>query len=117
MPPMNPFDQAFPEPAAEFSSANETLIEGAGRRVLIVDNEPELAQMLFILLSDQFDIEVAYSGEEALDLILAGERFAVVLSDHHMPGMDGVTLLGRIQEIAPLTTRMMFTGLYDMNVA
>ena len=117
MPPMNPFDQAFPGPAAEFSSANETLIECAGRRVLIVDNEPELAQMLFILLSDQFDIEVAYSGEEALDLILAGERFAVVLSDHHMPGMDGVSLLGRIQEIAPLTTRMMFTGLYDMNVA
>lgn len=114
---MNPFDQAFPQHAPEFSISNEDLVQGAGRRVLLVDNDPELTALMAALLGDQFDLHIAHSGEEALDRVRAGEQFSVVLSDHHMPGMDGVTLLSKLEDIEPLTTRMLFTGLYDMNVA
>lgn len=114
---MNPFDNAFPKNPDEFSDESPELAVGAGRRVLIVDNDEELASLLRQLLEDRFEIDVAHSGEEALELVRAGAAYAVVLSDHHMPGMDGVTLLARIEDAQPLTTRMLFTGLYDVNVA
>jgi putative two-component system response regulator len=84
---------------------------------LIIDDEPGLAENLCHLLRPDFDAEPALTAEEAFDRIESGERFAVVLSDLQLPGMDGATLLGRIQELAPETTRMLFTGLYDMEVA
>lgn len=84
---------------------------------MIVDDEPGLAARLCMLLAPEFEAEPALSAEEAHDLIESGERYAVVLSDLQMPGMDGTTLLARVQEMAPETTRMLFTGVYDMEAA
>jgi len=70
-----------------------------------------------MLLAPEFNAESAMSAEEAYDLIESGERYAVILSDLQMPGMDGTTLLAKVQEMAPETTRMLFTGVYDMEAA
>ncbi len=56
----------------------------------------------------------AESGEEALGL-LERERPQVVLSDHRMPGMDGVTLLTRVRERWPTVQRVLITGFADMD--
>jgi len=93
------------------------LATGSGRRVLIVDDEPGLAERLCRLLSPRFEATPAKSAEEALERLEAGENFAVILADQEMPGLDGTTLLRIVQERAPLTTRLLFTGLYDMEVA
>lgn len=93
------------------------LQEGAGRRVLIVDDDERLLDGLCRMLGRDFDVLGVGTPSEALDRLAAGERFAVVLSDQEMPEMDGATLLGRVQELAPYTTRMLFTGIYDVELA
>ena len=97
--------------------ADGELATGAGRRVLIVDDEPGLAERLCALLHPKFEAVPALNAEDALDRIGAGERFAAILADQEMPGLDGTSLLCKVQEAAPLTTRLLFTGRYDMQLA
>ncbi len=61
----------------------------AGRRVLVVDDEPDIAAMLGEILTNAgFGVTIADSGQAALDQ-LAQESFDLVLSDIRMPGVDG----------------------------
>jgi DNA-binding NtrC family response regulator len=61
-------------------------------RVLIVDDEPLLRDVLHVVLSDQYDAVAVSSGEEARQKIASGERFDVVLCDLYMEGVSGVAL-------------------------
>jgi putative two-component system response regulator len=93
------------------------LAEGAGRRILIVDDEPLIIEHLQRMLGEQFDCQVASCGEHALRRVRSGERFSVVLSDLGMPGMDGVELLGKIQVEYPEIVRILITGAGDVEAA
>ena len=66
-------------------------------RVLIVDDNHAMVEALSIVVGSKgHDTLVAYSGEEALDLIRA-EMPDVVLLDLKMPGIDGIETLGRLR--------------------
>src|SRR5216683_1859612 len=70
------------------------------RRVLVVDDEPGIRQSLSGVLEDEgYAVETAASGEECLEA-LPGGGFELVLLDIWLPGMDGLEVLARIQEIA-----------------
>ena len=69
--------------------------------VLIVDDEAVVARAIRRLLSSQFTASVAYSAREALERIALGERFDAILSDIHMPDLDGMALYERVAVIAP----------------
>jgi len=92
-----------------------------GERVLLVDDDPHLLSALRRQLGDDFDIETATSGQEAIEAVrsagAAGNPFAVVVSDMRMPGLDGIETLAKIREIAPETVRMMLTGNADQQTA
>src|SRR4029079_7749586 len=69
------------------------------RRVLVVDDEPGIRQSLSGVLEDEgYAVETAASGEECLQA-LPGGGFELVLLDIWLPGMDGMEVLARIQEI------------------
>ena len=71
------------------------------RRVLIVDDEPNLRESLAEFLAlDGFECALAAGGAEALSL-LEREVFDACVLDLRMPGMDGIELLGRIHESGP----------------
>ena len=71
------------------------------RRVLIVDDEPEIAELLRdILAVDGHAVGIAQGGEEALRR-LAAEPFDLVLSDLMMPGLDGPGLWRELQALQP----------------
>jgi PAS domain S-box-containing protein len=73
----------------------------ARRRVLVVDDEPELAETLCRLLrSDGLDVELAVGGAEA-QRRLEREDFDMVLSDLRMPDVDGPTLHAWLRERRP----------------
>ena len=60
-----------------------------GRRVLIVDDDPEIVDMTrMILESGGYEVIPALSGEEALRAATR-ERPDLILLDINMPGMDG----------------------------
>lgn len=59
------------------------------RRVLVVDDQPEIRGMTEMILSGAgYEVRTAEDGEEALRRIRR-ERFDLVLLDVNMPGMDG----------------------------
>jgi two-component system nitrogen regulation response regulator NtrX len=69
------------------------------RRLLVVDDEPGIRQSLSGVLEDEgYAAETAESGEAALAALPGGD-FELVLLDIWLPGMDGMEVLQRIQEI------------------
>ena len=70
-------------------------------RVLLVDDEPRVAQTMERLLRRDYDITVAECGHDALAHVAAGARFDAIVSDVMMPNMTGVELLAEIERIAP----------------
>jgi two-component system nitrogen regulation response regulator NtrX len=74
------------------------------RRVLIVDDEPEIRRSLAGVLEDEgYLVEAADCGEACLEA-LPGGAFELVLLDIWLPGMDGMEVLERIQAI-PIAER------------
>jgi two-component system, NtrC family, nitrogen regulation response regulator NtrX len=72
------------------------------RRILVVDDEPEIRNSLSGVLEDEGYIpESVESGEACLEVLRSGSGFELVLLDIWLPGMDGIEVLARIQEIAP----------------
>ena len=87
-------------------------------KILVVDNEPAILSSVgrMLVQEQQFETVFASSADEALRLAMT-EHFAVVVSDCQMPVMDGVTLLRRLRELSPETTRILLTGYADMSLA
>lgn len=79
-------------------------------RILCVDDEQHVLEALAVHLRREFDVRLATNGAEGLEVTQRDGPFAVVLSDLRMPGMDGVTFLARVRDIAPDTVRMLLTG-------
>lgn len=69
------------------------------------------------VLRRDFTVVSATSAAQALALVRDGPEFAVVISDLQMPGIDGVSLLGHIRNLAPTTVRIMLTGRGSLETA
>jgi len=82
---------------------------GGPCRVLVVDDEPEIRDMLAEILSrDGHEIAAASSGHAAMRL-LADRSVDVILSDMRMPDVDGPGLFMRIKNAYPdLLGRLVF---------
>jgi CheY-like chemotaxis protein len=77
-------------------------------RILIVDDEVGLGRALQRLFRD-YDAVVNTSAQGALDRIVLGERFDLILSDVGMPGMSGCELYDEIRRLDPgQASRMVF---------
>lgn len=62
------------------------------RRVLVVDDAPDVTELLAILMSHAgYEVSMAFSAAEAFDAARAG-HFDAVISDIGMPGMNGYQL-------------------------
>lgn len=84
---------------------------GAGqKRVLVVDDEGEICQMLTRLLSGEgYQVSVALDGQTALSL--CGESaFDLVITDLGMPDMSGWELADGLRSLSPTTRVLMVSG-------
>lgn len=66
-------------------------------KILIVDDSILQAAQLKAILEDEYDITVAQRAEDGLRWA-SDENFSLILLDVVMPGMDGFTLLKKLQE-------------------
>ncbi len=79
-------------------------------KVLVVDNEKSLRDLLSIVLKKEgYYAVTAADGEEGLK-ILEKDLFDVVLTDIRMPKMDGLSLLQSVKQTAPETIVIMMTA-------
>lgn len=68
-------------------------------RALVVDDAPDVTEMLAILLQYAgYEVVMVYSGPQALSAASA-ERFDVVVSDIGMPGMNGYELASAVRAL------------------
>ena len=82
-------------------------------KVLIVDDEESILKGIKLNLGRTFDLTLANSPEEALDIISKDNTFEVIVSDMRMPGMDGATMLRRIKDSHPEIMTILLTGHAD----
>ncbi len=79
-------------------------------RVLVVDDEPAVRRALERALRlENFDVELAGDGEEALDL-LASKPADVVILDVMMPRLDGLEVCRRMRKAGDRTPILMLTA-------
>ncbi len=67
------------------------------RKVLVIDDEPDLVEMIRMALERQFDVVTAYNGKEGVDKARSDKPDAIVL-DIMMPEKDGFTACRELKE-------------------
>lgn len=88
-------------------------------RILLVDDEADILESLQELLQAAIpglDVDVAPSGEDALEMLQKG-AYDVLVSDFKMPGMNGMDLLREARKVAPGTPRVLMTAFPDLQIA
>ena len=86
-------------------------------RILVVDDEKDIRDGSERILKRMgFGVFQASQGSEALDL-LSREKVQIALLDLKMPGIDGMEVLGRIQEIDPSILVIVITGYATVQTA
>lgn len=102
------------KPAVEVNSSNAPDNQ---ERILVVDDEESLRiTTAAILEKDGYIVDTASSGDEAISL-LRNIDYDLVLTDLHMEGGDGLTVLGQIRRQAPLTISVVLTGFASVESA
>jgi DNA-binding NtrC family response regulator len=85
--------------------------------LLIIDDEPELREVLIALLEDSvFRITEAANGMEAID-ILTTEKFDAILSDEKMPRKSGLEVLRWLRENNDQTPFVIHSGFRHKDMA
>jgi signal transduction histidine kinase/ActR/RegA family two-component response regulator len=100
-------------PAARAQSAQPETCRSL--RILCIDDEPELRQLLHDVLEvHNHKVTVASSGKEGLEMFRANlhgrEPFEVVITDLGMPEMDGHHVARAVKAESPQTPVIMLTG-------
>jgi heterodisulfide reductase subunit A2 len=86
-------------------------------RILVVDDELIVRDSIReSLLEDGFEVDMAESGKEALEM-LKKSAYELMLLDIKMPGMDGVEVLKKAKEIQPHLTVVMMTAYATVETA
>lgn len=93
------------EPAARPTSGTTSRVA----RVLVVDDEPLVAESMRLVLADEFDVTSMTDAAEALGRLTSGDWYDVILCDVMMPTMNGVELRNRVHAHDPaLASRIVF---------
>ncbi|PLR91105.1 response regulator transcription factor [Bacillus sp. T33-2] len=68
------------------------------RTLLIVDDQPEIVELLRLYLEKEgYNIEEAYDGQQALDIISSKKSIDLLLVDLMMPNVDGFQLIKKVR--------------------
>src|SRR5678816_1591538 len=88
-----------------------------GARLLVVDDEESLRITTAAIFENEgYVVDTASSGDEAIDL-MSKRDYDLVLTDLHMEGGDGLSVLNEIRRHAPLTISVVLTGFASVESA
>lgn len=90
-------------PATQPSEASKSKLDGAGRLVLVVDDEAAIRNLFEVVLRRYgFRVVIASDGVEALQLFaLRPQSFALAITDMMMPRMGGAALIEALRKSVP----------------
>jgi signal transduction histidine kinase len=86
-------------------------------RLLVVDDEESVALTVSeVLRLDGYSVDTAMSGDQALER-LKNNSYDLVLTDLHMEGGDGISVLAEVRRCSPLTITIVLTGFASLESA
>lgn len=91
-------------------------IEPIIKRMLVVDDEDGPRQSLNMIFSDDFDVTIASSGEEAIELCHQ-HSFTVVITDIRMRGLSGIDVLREVKKVDVHTEVIVLTAFETLETA
>lgn len=92
------------------AAAERAATASVSARILVVDDERSMREMLAILLKREgHDVTVAENGRAAIDLINK-HPFDLVVSDARMPDLDGLEVLRHARSVNPSVIAIMVTA-------
>ena len=98
------------EAESQFGMASGVMRTHVSARILVVDDERDLRLAFRRMLErENYDVEVAESGQEALDL-LQKNSYDLLLTDVSMASVDGLELLATLRERNDQTPAVVISG-------
>lgn len=86
-------------------------------KILVIDDERSIRNTLKEILEfEKYQVELAEDGFKALEMIKTSD-FDVVLCDIKMPGLDGIEVLQKLEELKPDTPVVMISGHGNIDTA
>ena len=83
--------------------------------MLVIDDDERVLRAIARMLQN-LGHEVATAGDGEAGLALARERiFDVAIVDRHMRGLDGLAVLHRLRDVQPMCTRVLLSGVIDLD--
>lgn len=102
---------------APFDEAGGFVPFSQAARLLVVDDEESLRITTAAIFENEgYVVDTAASGDEAIDLMNKSD-YDLVLTDLHMEGGDGLSVLNQIRRQAPLTISVVLTGFASVESA
>jgi CheY-like chemotaxis protein len=108
----------FPAAAPAGTPSPEPGVEGPagaikvpqGTRVLVAEDDPDVRRASRVLERTGFEVVSCEDGQEAIEVLESGERFALMLTDVVMPRASGRELADRAKEIDPWMPVLFMSG-------
>ncbi|MBX7255196.1 MAG: response regulator [Candidatus Hydrogenedentes bacterium] len=93
-------------------------VMGHPNRILIVDDEAVIRELLCDILSDDgYSVDSMPGGPAALELLRAQDDFALLFTDIMMPEMDGIQLIREARKVRPSLIPIVMTGFATVETA
>jgi len=91
-------------------------MSGKTPRLLVVDDQMGVRRLLYeTFQEDEFDVQMAGSGSEAIEMVRELEPDLILL-DMKMPGMNGLEALGEIRKFNQITPVIMMTAYGELEI-
>ena len=84
--------------------------------ILVVDDEHGVRQSFNMVLKDDYNLLLAGTGEEAIDIFIKN-AVDLILLDIRLPDIDGIALLEKLKSIDPQTEIIMVTAVREIQTA
>lgn len=86
-------------------------------KILVIDDERSIRNTLKDILEyEKYEVDLAEDGIKALEKVKTAE-YDIILCDIKMPGMDGIEVLEKLQELTPDTPVVMISGHGNIDTA
>jgi DNA-binding response OmpR family regulator len=86
-------------------------------RILVMEDDQTISAALDMILTEAgFDVEVAETGEDALE-IFEKKGFDLLIADLKLPGIGGIEVIRRVKEKKPETEVIVITGVGTQPIA
>ena len=75
----------------------------SGKRIFVIDDEPNICRVLYRLLSSNgYDVETVSNAQQAIDKLKDANLYDLILLDLKMPGINGIEFYEAMEKIDPL---------------